>query len=122
SRAKHRQVERSAVEGGEAFGRLELVPQRVEERGFHAGLWQKELRHPKATVDGTCDRGRENVGARTSGQAGSLGVDIGDVSRVGVEDGKGEHVLADRGDPKRRPQLFEAPRQLAASRRPWPGR
>ena len=116
--AQYRQIERPAVERGEPIGRLELLLQRMEEGGLHPGFGQEELRNAKPAVDGPCHGRRENVCARSARQPGRLGVDVSDVSWIWVESRQGEHLLAHRRDAERRAQLFEAARQLMASRRP----
>ena len=72
------QVEGSAVERRETVSALELLAQRVQERRFHAGLGEKELRDAKAAVDGCRDGGGEDVGARSTSKPGCLSVDVSD--------------------------------------------
>jgi hypothetical protein len=122
-RAQYRQVERSAVERRDAARGLDLVAERVEEGGLHAGLGQEELRDAQPAIDRGRDRRREDVRPRAAGQAGGFGVEVGVVARIGIEGRKRDHVLPHHGGAERSAHLVEATGQLAApGLRPRAGR
>jgi hypothetical protein len=118
--AQQRQVERAAVEGGDAARDLDLVMQGLEKRGLHARLGQEELREAEPGIDRRRDGGGEGVRPGPAGETGGLSVDVGDAAGVGVERRQGNDVLADRGQAERRVDLLEPARKLVAPwLRPW---
>ena len=112
ARLQNGQVERPAVEAGEAAGRCQLLTEAMEEGRFQAGLRQEELGQPEAAVERERNRGCEDIRARAAAEPGGLGVDVGHRTRMWVERRQGDDVLAEECVTERGRHRLESPRQL----------